>query len=69
MEHSEGFALGLRQFDARTVATLETFFVDAHFLAFEFRRDAAHEDDGLSITDLCKQFLMGGGHLVLDVEA
>ena len=37
MEHSQCLALSFWQFDARAVATLEAFFIDAHFLTFKLR--------------------------------
>ena len=69
VEHGERRALSPGQLDAGAVATLESFFVDAHLLALELGRDTTYEDDGLRIANLCEQLLIARGHLVLYVES
>ena len=68
MEHGKEVTLCLRQFDAGTVAAPESWFTDSHLLAFETGRDAADEDDGLGVANLCQKFLGSGVGAILDVE-
>ena len=68
MQTNHHVALHLWQLDAGAVASLETWSVHLHFLAFETWRDASHEHYHIGIGTLLECLLNAGIADVVDVD-